>query len=394
MSVHSPPRAVPREAAAPASGGRPAAARPVQRPSGVSLDVEGVSHSFGAFRALDDVTLNVDPGEIVALLGPSGCGKSTLLRVVAGFLQQSAGSVSVDGTRVDRTAPGARNVGIVFQNYALFPHMSVAQNVGYGLSARGRPRREVREAVARFLDVVRMEGFADRRPRQLSGGQQQRVALARALAIEPGILLLDEPFAALDKNLRLDMQIEIKRLQRQFGLTAILVTHDQEEAMSIADRVAVMDRGRIEQLGTAVAVYDRPASLFVNGFIGSSNLFPGAVRMVDGDNALVELDAGTRVLAPNPARIGVGERAVLSFRPEALALYDEADPSRVPVRCRMSLPLGGLMVLDLETEGGQTIKLTRMRDGPPPTADALAYCGAAPGARPSLFPMPADGAVP
>jgi ABC-type proline/glycine betaine transport system ATPase subunit len=223
--------------------------------AGHALDIVGLTHRFGAFTAVDDVTLSIRPGEIVALLGPSGCGKTTLLRAVAGFIRQNQGRVLIDGASVDDLPPERRNIGIVFQNYALFPHMTVAQNVAYGMEARRRPRAEIRERVQRFLSIVQLDAMAERFPRQLSGGQQQRVALARALAIEPQILLLDEPFGALDKNLRLDMQIEVKRLQRQFGLTAIMVTHDQEEAMSIADRIAVMNRGRVEQLDTPVAIY-------------------------------------------------------------------------------------------------------------------------------------------
>jgi putative spermidine/putrescine transport system ATP-binding protein len=233
-----------------------------------------------------------------------------------------------------------------------------------------------------------MGHLSDRFPRQLSGGQQQRVALARALAVEPGVLLLDEPFAALDKNLRLDMQIEIKRLQRQFGLTAILVTHDQEEAMSIADRVAVMNGGRIEQLGAPVDVYDRPASLFVNGFIGSTNLLSGRIAGRDGGASAVDLDAGARVLVPGPSPAGDGERVLISVRPEHLTLSEAPSPDRFPVTCRMSLPLGGLVVLDLETAAGATIKLVRMRTGDGPPLDGPLHCGLGPDARPSIFPEP------
>jgi putative spermidine/putrescine transport system ATP-binding protein len=245
----------------------------------------------------------------VALLGPSGCGKTTLLRIVAGFIAQTNGKVIIGDRPIDELPPNRREIGIVFQNYALFPHMTVAENIAYGLAARGESRAVQAERVAEMLATVRMEGFADRKPRQLSGGQQQRVALARALAIRPRILLLDEPFAALDKNLRLDMQIEIKRLQRQFALTAIMVTHDQDEAMSIADRIAVMSQGRIEQLGSPVEIYDEPATLFVNNFIGSSNLLTGRVEAVTEGDCRVVLDdvmallriAGRRRCLPDPA---------------------------------------------------------------------------------------------
>src|SRR5215510_8571194 len=242
---------------------------------GHTLDIHAVTHRYGSVTAVADVSLAVRAGEIVALLGPSGCGKTTLLRVVAGFVRQSAGSVRIDGKPVDHLPANLRNVGIVFQSYALFPHMTVADNVAYGLEARGVSRATVRQRVDRFLEVVRLGEFRNRLPRQLSGGQQQRVAVARALAVEPTVLLLDEPFSALDKGLRLDMQLELKRLQRQFGLTAILVTHDQDEAMSVADRIAVMNHGRVEQFDTPTHVYDSPATLFVSGFVGTTNLLPG-----------------------------------------------------------------------------------------------------------------------
>ena len=355
---------------------------------GATLDVERVSHSYGGFRALDDVSLSVKAGEVVALLGPSGCGKTTLLRVIAGFLNHTEGHVRVDGAPVDRVPAGRRGIGIVFQNYALFPHMSVSQNVGYGLAARGRPRRQIKDSVARFLEVVQMSAFARRRPRELSGGQQQRVALARALAIEPGILLLDEPFAALDKNLRLDMQIELKRLQRDLGLTAILVTHDQEEAMSVADRVAVMNKGRIEQLGTPVEVYDRPETLFVNSFIGSSNLLAGTVAATGPTGTTVDLDAGGRLTvagAGGPA----GSRVLVSVRPEQLHIAHAPGEGLFPVTCRLELPVGGNSVLDLQTRDGADVKLVRLRAGAPPLGNGQLYCGLTPDARPAIFPAPA-----
>src|SRR2546421_650261 len=227
---------------------------------GHRLRLEDISHRFGDFVAVRDINLEVSGGELVALLGPSGCGKSTLLRIVSGFIQQTEGRVLFDGEPVGHLPPHRRGVGIVFQNYALFPHMTVAENVAYGLEARGTSRDRVRDRVGAMLALVHMEDFADRFPRQLSGGQQQRVALARALAVEPKILLLDEPFGALDKNLRLDMQIEIKRLQRQAGITTLLVTHDQEEAMSVADRIAVLNRGHLEQFASPTELYDRPAT--------------------------------------------------------------------------------------------------------------------------------------
>ncbi len=222
--------------------------------TGASLTVERVAHRYGSAVALEQISLHVAGGELLSLLGPSGCGKTTLLRIIGGFIEQSAGRILIEGQAVDHQPPNKRTVGIVFQNYALFPHMTVARNIAYGLEARRVPGAEVKARVAEMLALVRLSHLADRTPRELSGGQQQRVALARALAVRPSILLLDEPFAALDKNLRLDMQIEVKRIQRLSGTTTILVTHDQEEALSLSDRIAVLNQGRLEQLGTGFLV--------------------------------------------------------------------------------------------------------------------------------------------
>jgi putative spermidine/putrescine transport system ATP-binding protein len=357
---------------------------------GHTLDLDAVTHRYGAVTAVSDVSLAVRAGEIVALLGPSGCGKTTLLRVVAGFVRQSAGSVRIDGRPIDHVPANLRNVGIVFQNYALFPHMTVAGNIAYGLQARGTPRAEVRRAVDRFLEVVRLSEFRGRLPRQLSGGQQQRVAVARALAVEPRVLLLDEPFSALDKGLRLDMQIEVKRLQRQFGLTAILVTHDQDEAMSVADRIAVMNHGRVEQLDTPVNVYDRPATLFVSGFIGTTNLLSGRVVEAANGTALVELQAGARLAVPTDRPFSPTTPVVLSARPEQLCLHGEAAAGRWRVRRRLAVPLGPNTVHDLETADGATLKLVEPRHGGPAEMAGEAWCGLRPDARPGLFTLNAD----
>ncbi|MBV8189308.1 MAG: ABC transporter ATP-binding protein [Alphaproteobacteria bacterium] len=358
----------------------PAAERPAAR----ALDVEDLCVRYGAALAVDGVTLSVKPGEVVALLGPSGCGKTTLLRVIAGFVKQAAGRVRVDGLAIDHLPANQRNIGIVFQNYALFPHMTVAENVAYGLRARGTRGPEVQARVARFLQTVQLASFRERLPRQLSGGQQQRVALARALAVEPAILLLDEPFAALDRNLRLDMQIEVKRLQRTLGLTTILVTHDQDEAMSVADRIAVMNKGRVEQFDTPVAIYDRPQTLFVNGFIGTTNLLVGKIAALAGEVATIALDAGATLHVPAPSRLGVGEPILLSVRPEQLALSENADSAHWPVEPGLSLPLGGQLVHEARTRDGSALKIVEPRHSASPRARL--YCGLAAEARPSLFP--------
>ena len=341
---------------------------------GHALTLERVTHRFGTVVAVDEVSLDVAAGELVALLGPSGCGKTTLLRVIAGFLRPTAGRVLVDGAPVGHLPPNRRGVGIVFQNYALFPHLTVADNVAYGLEAHRLPRERVRARVAEMLALVRMEDFADRWPRELSGGQQQRIALARALAVEPTILLLDEPFGALDKNLRLDMQIEVKRLQRQFGITSVLVTHDQEEALSIADRIAVLNRGRLEQFGTPTETYDRPASLFVNGFVGTTNLLPGRLEGHDAAGVVVRLDDGG-LLACGPSDVATGARVVVSVRPERLRLAHVAGQGRVSGTLRAVLPLGAVVVYEIDVGGGTAIKISQTRDAratPLPT-DAVVW---------------------
>src|SRR6266852_9454834 len=293
---------------------------------GHRLILDNITQRFNDFVAVRDINLDVAGGELVALLGPSGCGKSTLLRIVSGFIRQSHGRVLFDNEAVDHLPPSRRGAGIVFQNYALFPHMTVAQNVAYGLEAQKWPRQRIGPRVAEMLALVHMAEFAERKPRQLSGGQQQRIALARCLAIDPKVLLLDEPFGALDKNLRLDMQIEVKRLQREYGITTILVTHDQEEALSMADRIAVMNRGRIEQVASPTDIYDRPATLFVNQFVGTTNLLPGRIVEADATGTDVALAGG--VLRAAPAKLAKGKLVkgmdvVVSVRPEQLRLQSE-----------------------------------------------------------------------
>ncbi|WP_207802746.1 ABC transporter ATP-binding protein [Roseicella frigidaeris] len=363
----------------------PPAPGPAASLRGHTLDVLGLGVRYGAFTALDAVDLSVQAGEVLALLGPSGCGKTTLLRTVAGFVRQDAGQVLIDGAAIDDLPPNRRRVGIVFQNYALFPHMSVAENVAYGLRARGEPRARIGPRVAELLEMVQLGPLRDRRPGQLSGGQQQRVALARALAIEPSILLLDEPFAALDRSLRLDMQIEIKRLQRQLGLTAILVTHDQDEAMSVADRIAVMRRGRIEQLGTPVEIYDAPQSLFVAGFIGTTNRLPCIVEGAADGMVALRLGDGTALTLPGESPPGP---ALLTVRPEQLVLHESPGPGRFPVALGLALPLGGQAIREARLADGTALRLTEPRLGAIRALGERAHCGLAPGARPALFPRP------
>jgi putative spermidine/putrescine transport system ATP-binding protein len=351
-----------------------------------TLDVEDVTVRYGAAVAVDGVSLSIEPGEVVALLGPSGCGKTTLLRVIAGFVRQASGRVRVDGAPIDHLPANQRNIGIVFQNYALFPHMTVAENVAYGLRARGVRGPEVMAQVNRFLETVQLGSFRDRLPRQLSGGQQQRVALARALAVEPSILLLDEPFAALDRNLRLDMQIEVKRLQRALGLTTILVTHDQDEAMSVADRIAVMNMGKVEQFDSPVAIYDSPRTLFVNGFIGTTNLLGGKIAAIDGGTATVTLDAGATLQLPAPDGLAAQSDVLLSVRPEQLTLSAVPGPALWRIEPGLSLPLGGELIHEARAACGTNLKIAEPRIAGTPKGPPRLYCGLAPDANPSLFP--------
>ena len=322
------------------------------------LEVTDITHAFGGALALDDVSVAVRPNEIVALLGPSGCGKSTLLRTIAGFVRQSKGQVRIAGRVVDQLPPGQRNIGIVFQNYALFPHLSVFENVAYGLRARGMSKAALRPRTTSALETVRMGAFGDRMPRQLSGGQQQRVALARALATEPTLILLDEPFAALDKNLRIEMQAEIKRLQRERGLTAILVTHDQDEAMNVADRIAVMRSGRVEQIDEPARIYDRPATLFVNGFVGAANLLPGQVAAQADGRCTVQLGTGAVLSVAHAGALAVDQHVMVSVRPEHLMLFDADAPDRWRVTLRARGNVGGLMREEFRAADGT--ELTRL----------------------------------
>ena len=358
--------------------------------SGHTLDVEALTVRYGRFTALDAVTLAVEGGEILALLGPSGCGKTTLLRSVAGFTRQAAGSIRIDGASVDQLPPERRRVGIVFQNYALFPHMTVFENIAYGMRARREASARVTKRVHELLELVQLGAFAERRPTQLSGGQQQRVALARALAIEPRILLLDEPFAALDRSLRLDLQIEIKRLQRQLGLTAILVTHDQDEAMSVADRIAVMRGGRIEQLGSPVELYDTPRTLFVAGFIGTMNRLPCRIDSIAGGQAEVTLGAGARLRMPATPGLAPGASGIVVLRPEQLVLHDTAAADRFAVEQTLAVPIGGAAIREMRAADGTLLRLIGPRSGAIQPIVGTAWCGLAANARPTLFATTED----
>ena len=263
------------------------------------LEVQEVSRSFGDVRALDDVSLSIAENEFFALLGPSGCGKTTLLRSIAGFEHPDSGAVLLGGADLLALPPNKRPVNLMFQSYALFPHLSVAANIAYGLKRERLAKAEIAQRVAEVLDTVGLGAMAERRPAQLSGGQRQRVALARAIVKRPRLLLLDEPLSALDRKVRAEMQLELKRLQHEVGITFVVVTHDQEEAMSMADRIAVLAAGRVQQVATPLELYRQPANLFVADFIGTSNLLPGPGA---GEHLVVRPEA-VRLVAPGEGRL-------------------------------------------------------------------------------------------
>jgi len=281
------------------------------------LDIIGLAKRYGDFHAVRDVSLSIKDGEFLVLLGPSGCGKTTTLRMVAGFIEPTAGHVTIGGTDVTVLPPWKRNAGMVFQNYALFPHLTVNENVAFGLEMRKLPKADIAQRVEETLALVRLSGYGGRLPRQLSGGQQQRVALARALAIHPDVLLLDEPLSNLDAKLRQEVRVEIRELQRKMGLTTVMVTHDQEEALTMADRLVVMSEGSVRQVGSQRDLYERPADRFVAGFVGRSTFLEGTLEApgrfrTDGGLAVacVGDGAGRAVLSVRPERVAVGPSSV------------------------------------------------------------------------------------
>jgi len=296
----------------------------------ISITLENLVKKFGAAVALDDVSLRVQPGELFFLLGPSGCGKTTLLRCVAGFYAPESGRILFDQEDVTKLPPHKRNTGMMFQSYALWPHLTVAKNVAFGLEERKIPAAETKRRVAEALESVQMSPYADRRIAQLSGGQQQRVALARALVIRPRCLLLDEPLSNLDAKLRLEMRAEIRRVCKEFGLTAIYVTHDQKEALSISDRMAILDGGRIAQVGTPEDVYRKPRTKTVADFIGETNFLPGKIHSTSPGCAVVET-AGAGLfkgLVGDPNWLPeAGEDVTVSVRPESWVLCEEPEPA-------------------------------------------------------------------
>jgi multiple sugar transport system ATP-binding protein len=314
------------------------------------IAIENIEKEFGPVRALEAVSLAVADGEFVSLLGPSGCGKTTLLRIVAGLEAASAGRVLIGGRDVTGLPPRARNLAMVFQNYAVFPHLTVAENIGFGLRMRGAPAAEAGRRVARAAELLRITPFLGRYPAALSGGQRQRVAVARALAVEPAVLLMDEPLSNLDAQLRLEMRGELKSVLREVGTTTLYVTHDQTEAMGLSDRVAVMSAGRVEQVGAPMEIYRAPASVFVGGFVGS----PPMNFVPEGDGAL------------------------LGFRPEDVRLAPEGEDGALPFLVRVAEPMGPHLLLTGVSRGGALVRVAAPSDA-----------AVAPGARLGLLPDPA-----
>lgn len=308
-----------------------------------AIELVGIAKKFqtrsDTVVAVERVDLVIGEGEFFSLLGPSGCGKTTTLRMIGGFEEPTEGQILLYGRDVVGVTPNHRDVNMVFQSYALFPHMSVAENVAFGLRRKSVPKAEIDKRVSEMLELVQLDAKSDRRPRELSGGQQQRVALARALVNRPRALLLDEPLAALDLKLRQAMQLELKRIQREVGITFVFVTHDQTEALTMSDRLVVMNNGRIEQLGTAREVYERPETRFVAGFIGTSNLIEGTVARMDGSTAVLERGADETIAVPDATRAGAakGQRLHVTVRPEKISLSDDRpDAGRCALRGRVA----------------------------------------------------------
>ena len=369
-----------------ASQGRPA------------IEIRNLVKRYGEFAAVDDVSLSVDPGVFVTLLGPSGCGKSTLLRSIAGFAKPNSGSIIVDGRDITHELSYRRPVSMVFQDYALFPHMTVRQNIAFGCEMQGQSKAAIAERCEQMLALIHLPEVGDRYPAQLSGGQQQRIALARALAPDPVSLLLDEPLGALDLKLRRQMQQELKHIQRQTGKTFLFVTHDQEEAMSMSDRIAVMRDGRIQQLGSPEDVYRNPATAFVAGFIGDANMIPARVVGQDGQAIVLEAEVAGQTWRVPASRVtaaampGIGDPVMLVVRPEDMRVVSggDADALVMPAQLVDRTFLGGRVRLELCANDGAKLTAEARRQDFDHLGDVVdLYC------RPSdiaIVPRAPDGA--
>ena len=333
---------------------------------GAKLRVRGLRKTYGSFVALEDASIEIREGEFLTLLGPSGSGKTTLLLAIAGLNEPDAGDIWIDGALATYLPPFRRDIGMVFQNYALFPHMTVFENIAFPLRMRRRPAAEIEAAVAQVLDVIRLPGVADRYPRQLSGGQQQRIALARALVYRPSIVLMDEPLGALDRKLREQLQAEIKRLHRELGLAMLYVTHDQEEALVLSDRICLMRDGRIAQIGTPQDLYFRPQSLFAADFLGESNLLPGRLVDMSDGYALVDLAAGARIRGVPVGTPAPGAPVRVMIRPEViLARPDAAGGNEIRARLIDRVISGSTTKFFYRSETGAELLVQRLTQPQP-----------------------------
>lgn len=314
------------------------------------LKISDLTKKYGDFTAVSNINIDLEKGEMVALLGGSGCGKTTILRMIAGFIEPNGGTVEIDGKVMNKIPAYKRNVGIFFQNYALFPHMTVFDNVAFSLKLKKMPKDEIKKKVEDILALVKLVGLSERYPRELSGGQQQRVALARALVMEPDVLLLDEPLSNLDAKLRVEMQVEIKRIQRHLGLTTIIVTHDQEEAVSLADRIIIMNAGHILQMGTPKYVFNHPATPFVADFMGFANFIEGTVESSENGRIAVKTPSGVTVASTDTEShdLLAGDKAVFTVRPENVTVLDKEEPGCLKGRVLNVTYKGNLTRIDVE----------------------------------------------
>ncbi len=327
--------------------------------AGCDLQIRQLVKRYGGVTAVDGVDLSIPPGKLLSLLGPSGCGKTTILQSIAGFVRPDEGDVRIDGVSVLPRPPEKRETAMLFQHYALFPHMTVRENIGFGPRMQRWPAADIAPAVTQVMDLVRIGGFADRYPGQLSGGQKQRVALARALVTRPKVLLLDEPLGALDQNLREAMQVELRKLQQNVGITSLIVTHDQKEAIALSDFIAVMNGGRIEQIGSPLDIYDRPRTRFVASFTGVENLLPVTVLAQHADRADVRLQDLVLKGVPLPAGLQVGTSAELAVRAEAIDVLPDGDGLRGVVS--FARALGASIVYEVTTDGGLSLRISAHR---------------------------------
>jgi len=328
----------------------------------MNIELHDIVKRFGSLEAVSHVSLEIHDGELFTLLGPSGCGKTTILRLIGGFHEPDCGGISFGGRNVTRLPPYERNIGMVFQNYALWPHMTVFENIAYGLKLRKVSRGQIGDKVAHTLGLVNLAGLGERYPGQLSGGQQQRVALARALVLNPDVLLLDEPLSNLDAKIRLQVRAEIRKLQKELAITTVYVTHDQEEALTLSDRIAVIDRGIMQQIGTPWTLYERPANPFVADFIGINNLIPGRIREKIDGGAWVKVEtAAGDLTCEGDARLGAGDRCTICVRPETASIGD-TETARENVNCicgdvSFASFIGNTIRYDVEIRGGTIFRV-------------------------------------